>query len=1803
MFNKKKFEDQYDNISETDDIQQKYIFLKKQIEFFKSQNKDYEYDYKDFLSIIEEFHTSKNYEYNIIWLQTLNEIIRLNPNMKKKYFKSAMKIVFSKNNEENIFNYEENNESNDSIKINTLSIFTNDCENIFEIDTYFKNFNRLKNLLDLLIIDFLPRHYNKENNKILLLISNIFFNINKNKEDKTFLKNNYFSVIFNLLIEILCFLCLHNSFRIFEMKNKNSFSIIGLNRDYEYEEEKQIILNPVEEAKIRYLDLINKSNKLFDLYLNLGEKNNLDLIINYQILIKIFIIHCLESQYNESHCIEWFKKIYNNFRINKILKMITESFDDEIFDIFYIDENLLKEESNSNKKKNITKIINPKLVNVNNFFYLCENRSKEIQCKNYFNNFFIKFRRLRKKLIDNKEYVYNGLFILINLMFNEILSKQELNINFNEEFIIITLIKCVVKYMIKTSVAEMLEDNKNNIDNLINLIIDRFGFSLGEKIWKELIVLIKYFYSELSKKEEEYAIKQLSVILKKMIRLKINGIYQFDEKMFYDLLNKVCESKNNIYFVNDYSLFSIYFKNKFKSLKSLTKSISSFSKYFISLIKDKYLLYGQQKTPTGDSDNEIKEKNDTNSEKIIEIFANYILIYFSVYAKYENKNIELFLLNNLNYLNFYFSNTKNLQPKYINLVINVLNNTSDLDNFQCIISYIISLHSSEINILKTKEFVEKSLYLYKKLIIKLIIKLSSTYQIEKLNFLFESIYNKLYANVINSIDYNFLKNILEIYSCMSITKYNEILMNSKLLSKMKTTELIRKYYFSIGKNIYTSIIAKNQKKILKNENEEWCVIDIKDIFDILIKLLKKDNFSIEYKEQIINFIKDKINDIFFFNKIDINMFMDYVIELDKDNLKDFLLYTYKRDTILSINDILKNIAYLMIYSKNLFNLNNPEEIYEKLINYTLGKINYFKIIIRLIINKYNINVIKTKNTKHFLFMKNLLGTNDENMPNILNLRLDPNDFKFTNKTTEKDINFQIFIEEKINIEKFVYPKKNLGELLNYFKSYFDILEISLNSLIYFHIKNININNNNTPFVHQLEKDLKIYFDNEIKKDELNLIKMESANNGEEILSKEIKKKYENICDKLFQIFDKFPSIIRYQNNFIYDIYKLFFYCKDFILFSGEKYIIKTILLLCSISFPEFHQKIFENLNIEFKFKYNNGKDFLMQKIETIKSIFDDISSVKSDKENKRYNSSNKVSSSHPFYEKEKENIYINSKKSNLQINSKSFFSDLNKLENNNFISKSVINLQKDNEHNSDHNFDIMKSTEELNQYGSNKNINENIEINVINNEEKYNNDNVQNKIFLIRRLIIEFIIGSKYSLKIFYIINNIIKENNKNIDESIILFLLLCKWRIINEQNLKRNEDINIFKNKNKIKNYFNKDIYNISIENLENKKTASIKSPISSFNYIINNNYKNLGNKDSLKILTQALVGENNRKNVENILNQRGFQDNNNNININKKFSGKTDSNTFSYRSSSKILNEIKELEEEDNNLSNSDDKNNNNEQKDEENNLSNEDINIPNIEELISVMHQKTKNNLFQLYDTELNKASYIFNNIDKTLLYNEININVSYIINPSNKEPLFNLYKSTFMKFLKKLTSKEETTNLPYTQIKLNEQKEFIYSDNYNIIKYFLNNIEISSEPIDSHIYLIFNDSLKNEPNISNFLINNNIGITNNFVYLYIIIIPVSDEFWKLEFKCNEKQSDEFSKRIKKMVEMNFLRSYFLSIKNNFGYIIYHLKILLSLLQDLICNIKNDIKDNKLKNRLTGIQHEEMFERIQMFKSINL
>ena len=134
MFSKKKIEDQFDKILDVEDLQQKTLLLKKQVEYFKSQNPEFEYDYKDFLKSIEDYQTSQNYEYNILWLELINEIIRLNPNLKKRYFKSSMKIVFLENNEN-----EDNKEEIYKVKINAIYIFTNECKDIFNCDTYFQN--------------------------------------------------------------------------------------------------------------------------------------------------------------------------------------------------------------------------------------------------------------------------------------------------------------------------------------------------------------------------------------------------------------------------------------------------------------------------------------------------------------------------------------------------------------------------------------------------------------------------------------------------------------------------------------------------------------------------------------------------------------------------------------------------------------------------------------------------------------------------------------------------------------------------------------------------------------------------------------------------------------------------------------------------------------------------------------------------------------------------------------------------------------------------------------------------------------------------------------------------------------------------------------------------------------------------------------------------------------------------------------------------------------------------------------------------------------------------------------------------------------------------------------------------------------------------------------------------------------------------------------------------------------------------------------------------------------------------------
>ena len=1413
MFSKKKIEDQFDKIINTGDLAQKALLLKKQIEFFKSQKPEFEYEYKDFLLFIEEFQTSNNYEYNLLWVQLINEIIRLNPSMKKKYFKSVMKIIFSENNN----NEEENDEKKDEInkiKIDTIKIFTKKCEEIFEIDTYFQNLNHLKMLLKLLIMDLLPYYYNKDINILLLMISNLFDNINKNIENKKYLKSNYFSIIFNLLIEILCFQSLFFSFKILEIKTlkskkntminsnysyiENSISNLEINFDVDKEIDKKGIISYLETTtKNNLLDLMNKINKLFNMYLNINpkEKNNLNIIVNYQILMKIFLVHCMESEYNEKDCIEWFNLIINNFKMNKILKMITESFDDEIFNLFYINkvENNSSNEGNTNPDMlGINILGNNKLKSINIFFYLCEYITKEIETKNYYNNFIMKFCGLRNKLLQNKEYINNGLFILINLLLNDILSKNNKTLNFEEEIIILTLIKCVMKYIIKTNIVDMSDINKDNINNLVNLLIDRFGECLSEKIWKELMVLIKYYYFELSKHKNKFAMEEIKSLLKKMLKLKINGNCKFDENLFYDILNKVYDNKNNNSQINDYVLYSVYIKNKFKNSKYFNKNISSCTDFFITLIKDKYNSF--EVIDSIHEVNEIiksKENKKKNYEEILDTLANYLMAYFNTYSKYENKNIELFLYQNFIHLNFYFSTKKSLQSQYIKFVIENLNNTNDFNYYQCLISFLISSHSNQSNTLIGKENLELAIKLYKKIIIKLIKKLSETSQVEKLRNLFESIFNRLNACLNDEIDYKFINNILEVFGSANITKFDEILINNKSSNNYKIDN-INESYLNIGHNCYTSILVGENKKLSEKISKEWCVVDIKELFSILLKLLKINNIIIECKEKIINFIKDKISDIFFFNKLDVESFIDYVIDLDKDNLKIYILYMEKTDIIIAINEILIHLAYLMLYHKHLFDIKNYKEFYDKLIKYSFEKINYIKKLIRLIIHKYDIKVLKNKNWKTLNFMKTILGADVDGIPNIDHLKLDATDFKVSKRDKEKDANYHFLISEDIPINKFVYPKKNFSDLIKYYKSYFNILEIALNSLSYIYIKNYSIVN--LPFTKQIEeKKLNIHFDKNINiyhihnQEINNLSNFKLKNNP---VSEEIQKKYNSICEKFFEMFNKYPVLIKYHSQFLVECYKLFLYSKDFLISCGEKYVIMSILILFSITFPENYNKFYEKINNEFKQKFNEGKDFTFYKIESVQINTKNNNSIESimnnlnnyDPRTKRVNSVRRNNLTGSTFVNNFNNSNNNSR------NSLTESKDFNKHSLNDFHSKSMVILQ---ESKIDENIDRKESVEEINKnMQSSETIN--VNYNIIKNNKNIDSKNelsqsIIDSILIIRKLMIEFITKSKHSLKIY----NIIKEltGKKNSEENL-LFLLYCKWKIVNKENTNRNEDI-----------------------------------------------------------------------------------------------------------------------------------------------------------------------------------------------------------------------------------------------------------------------------------------------------------------------------------------------------------------------------------------------------------------------------
>ena len=474
----------------------------------------------------------------------------------------------------------------------------------------------------------------------------------------------------------------------------------------------------------------------------------------------------------------------------------------------------------------------------------------------------------------------------------------------------------------------------------------------------------------------------------------------------------------------------------------------------------------------------------------------------------------------------------------------------------------------------------------------------------------------------------------------------------------------------------------------------------------------------------------------------------------------------------------------------------------------------------------------------------------------------------------------------------------------------------MNSLSHNYIKQYS--KSNSSFTKEIEeKKLNIRFDD--FKEEYHLHNENSNNLSKykmqnESLSNDILNNNDDISEQVFNIFNKFPLIIKYNSNFLMDLYKLFMFSKDFFVSCGEKYIIKSLLILFNITFPEYYNNIFTDINKEFKQKYNEGKDFFLDKIESIlinenneqldKKIDNNIKaelkrrstttgSILNNTISQRNTLDNNDSKKYTYNQFHSRSVVITKEKLGIEgiARKGSIDDDSNeKITNDNNIDCFIIKNDKDKD-----------KTEEYEQ-------------------------SVSSTLLLLRKLIIDYLDKSKNGLKIYNIIRQII---GKNVDRNNI-FLLLCKWKIINKDNINRNEDINIFKSWRKLKNYFDGNMNNISIENYYPNKTISIKTPISNTNYIINNDYKKIPYRNMNKIIMKSLIPEAQYLEVESILNKKLLHERQKKINASNKGKFiKKDSNSFCFVNSPNIaLNEIKESENEDkDNYTGSDNEKNNDE------------------------------------------------------------------------------------------------------------------------------------------------------------------------------------------------------------------------------------------------------------------------------------
>ncbi|KAL9649697.1 hypothetical protein ABK040_016784 [Willaertia magna] len=361
-------------------------------------------------------------------------------------------------------------------------------------------------------------------------------NIYKSNKLKYFTKLNLpFKVkqIFNLYLEFI-------SFIIF-LTNKNELYFLNNSEEYE-----QLIINDIEINEVNvfseYLFIINKENKIF-----YNKVNNIE-------------------NFNNSSM-----KLLDNFNYNYV-QIINDNYKG------YIYLNSYKINCNENNKKRIVPLtifnyLNN--LNIDNILNLLKNKYLNNQNdfinlikNNFSNNFLNSFK--------SKEYNYEFSFIIIfNLTLLQIISKNKLNVNFNnlnnlknveELYIILNTIYFIIN--------KNLPKNKYHINYLINIFKNKINFNnLFNNLNQELIYCLHNFM---------FTIKSLQNISLKLENKSLNVIFKNELKI----------NVENNKFIIDNKYLKILFDNNFYN--NLLNEIDLISKLnHLNIIE--YLDYGKYK--------------------------------------------------------------------------------------------------------------------------------------------------------------------------------------------------------------------------------------------------------------------------------------------------------------------------------------------------------------------------------------------------------------------------------------------------------------------------------------------------------------------------------------------------------------------------------------------------------------------------------------------------------------------------------------------------------------------------------------------------------------------------------------------------------------------------------------------------------------------------------------------------------------------------------------------------------------------------------------------------------------------------------------------------------------------------------------------------------------------------------------------------------------------------------------------------------------------------------------------------------